>query len=138
MKEEWFWQIKFALYVFHILKKVCLVKVAMSIFETKTTKYFHLVTPKNMSYLQFNSISFAQLFHANKYLTLLTVISDIKYSKIAKFTTSGILGINKRESFHRGLLQKINECLFLTPSTLYCLFYFKVFYFKHSVTWKYM
>ena len=86
MKEEWFWQIKFALYVFHILKKVCLVKVAMSIFETKTTKYFHLVTPKNMSYLQFNSISFAQLFQTNKYSTLFTVISKINCGKIVKFT----------------------------------------------------
>ena len=105
---------KFVLYIFHILEKVCLAKVAMGIFAAKTTKYFHLVTTENMSYLQFNSISFAQLFHANKYSTLFTVISKINCGNTVKFMTSGIIGVSKCESFHRGLLQKINASLLLS------------------------
>ena len=50
MKEKGFWQMKFG------KLKVCLYKVTMSIFTAKTTKYSHLVTPKYMSYSQFNSI----------------------------------------------------------------------------------
>ena len=83
---------KFMLYIFHILEKVHLVKVAMCIFAAKTTKYFHLVNTKNMSYLQCNSISFALLFHTNKYSTLFTVISKINCGNTVKFTTSGIIG----------------------------------------------
>ena len=91
MKEERFWQMKFVLYIFHILKKVCLVKVVMSIFTAKTTKYFHLVTPKNMSYSQLNSFSFAQSFQTNKYSTMFTVVSKINCGKILKERMHNIL-----------------------------------------------
>ena len=85
MKEEGFSQMKFVLYLSHILKKVCVVKVVISIFTAKT-KYFHLVTPKN-KYSKFSSISFAQLFQTNKYLAMFTVISKIKYGKVLKERT---------------------------------------------------
>ena len=91
MKEEGFWQMKFVLYIFHILKKVWLVKVAISIFTAKTTKSFHSVTPKNMSYSQFNSISFAKLFQTNKYWTMFTVISKINCGKVLKERMHNIL-----------------------------------------------
>ena len=85
MKEERFWQMKFLLYISNILKNVCVVKVAMSIFTAKI-KYFHLVTPKN-KHSKFNSISFAQLFQTNKYLAIFSVISKIKYGKVLKERT---------------------------------------------------
>ena len=90
---------KFVLCIAHILKKVCLVKVAMGIFTVKKTKYFRLVTPKNMSYLQFNSISFAQSFETNKYSTIFTVISKINCGKILKERMHNIL-VSKSAIFY--------------------------------------
>ena len=89
MKKEGFWQMKFMLHISHILKKVCIVKVAMSIFTAKT-KNFHLLIPK-IIYLQFNSISFAQLFQTNKYSTMFTVISKVNEGKTLKERTHNIL-----------------------------------------------
>ena len=77
MKEKGFSQMKFVLYIFHVLKKFGLIKVAMDIFTAKRAKCFHLVTPKNMSYSEFNSISSAQLFQTNKYSIMFTIILKI-------------------------------------------------------------
>ena len=80
-----------------------------------------------MSYSHFNSISFAQLFQTNEYSTMFTVISKINCGKILKermnnilvskvlsFTVSGIIGVNKCEAFHRDLLQKMHDRIFVS------------------------
>ena len=83
--------------------KVSPLKVAMSIFTAKTTKYFHLVTPKNMSSWQFNSISLAQLFQTNKYLTMFTVISKTNWGKTLKERMHNIL-VSKSAIFLRSVV----------------------------------